>query len=51
MEAKTAAQLRSDAITQGNIARLQAQLDGETNPGRRSMLEKLLLEQRQLDAC
>ncbi|MEY4708173.1 MAG: hypothetical protein RJB58_1896 [Pseudomonadota bacterium] len=48
MTQKTGAQLQADWITHGNIARMQAQLDRETNAGKRKVLEELLVEQRKL---
>jgi len=48
MTQKTGAQLQADWITHGNITRMQAQLDRETNAGKRKVLEELLVEQRKL---
>jgi hypothetical protein len=48
MTEKTGAQLQKDWVTHGNIARVQAQLDREPNPGKRKALEELLAEQRNL---
>ena len=48
MADKTVAQVRAEWVTHGNIARFQAQLDRELNPGKRKALEELLVEQRKL---
>jgi hypothetical protein len=45
---KTVTQLQSEWATHGNIARLESALERETNDGRRSWLEGLLKEQREL---
>jgi hypothetical protein len=45
---KTIAQIESEWTTHGNIARLMKALDRETSDGRRTWLEGLLKEQREL---
>jgi hypothetical protein len=45
---KTPAQEQADRITHGNIARVRAMLNAETNEGKRTGLEKLLAEQEGL---
>jgi hypothetical protein len=47
---KTIAQVETEWVTHGNIARLQCSLERETNEGRRVWLEGLLKEQRELAA-
>jgi hypothetical protein len=47
---KTITQLQSEWTTHGNIARLSHALERETNEGRRTCLEGLLKEQRELVA-
>jgi hypothetical protein len=42
---KTGAREQADRITQGNIAKLRATLDAETNEGKRAGLKELLAEQ------
>ena len=45
---KTVAELQAEWVTRGNIAKIQASLDAETNDSKRAGLEKLLAEQRAL---
>ena len=45
---KTIAQVESEWTTHGNIARLVGALERETKDGRRTWLEGLLKEQREL---
>ena len=45
---KTIAQVETEWVTHGNIARLERTLERETNAGRRVWLEGLLKEQRSL---
>ena len=45
---KTIAQVESEWTTHANIARLVCALERETNDGRRTWLEGLLKEQREL---
>ena len=47
---KTIAQTHAEWITHGNIARLQYALDAEKDAGRRTWLEGLLQEQRDIAA-
>ncbi len=42
---KIGAREQADQITQGNIAKLRATLDAETNEGKRAGLKELLAEQ------
>jgi hypothetical protein len=48
MEPKSLAQTRADWITQGNISKMQAQLERETDADRRKSLEDRIAEQRKL---
>ena len=43
-----ARQEQADRITHGNIARLRATLNAETNEGKRRCLERLITEQEDL---
>ncbi len=45
---KTVAQIQAEWFTHGNIAKIQATLDAETNESKRAGLEKLLAEQKAL---
>ena len=48
MEPKTLAQMQSDWVVHGTIAKMQAQLDREPDAGKRKTLEDMLAEQRKL---
>jgi hypothetical protein len=47
---KTVTQLESEWTTHGNVARLECALERETNAGRRTNIENVLKEQRELVA-
>jgi carbonic anhydrase/acetyltransferase-like protein (isoleucine patch superfamily) len=48
MAPKTLAQMQSDWVVRGTIAKVQAQLDREPDAGKRKSLEDVLAQQRKL---